>query len=203
MPRIARPALVVALVVSVLAARDWGSRVGAQDASPQANHRPGGNGDHAVAAPEDAAESPYAPGFDPAAPIRALDAAEIERIRRGEGAGFALPAELNGAPGPSHVLALAERLGLSAEQRAEVEAIFDAMRGEAIPAGERYLAAELRLEEAFRHGTMTEAALAERVAEVGRREAELATIHLAAHLRTATILTAEQTEHYERLRGYR
>lgn len=43
--------------------------------------------------------------------------------------------------------------------------------------------------------------LSRSVAEVGRREGELAVIHLVAHLETAMILTLEQTAAYRRLRG--
>jgi hypothetical protein len=36
--------------------------------------------------------------------------------------GLALPAELNGYPGPIHVLELSDKLGLSAEQKSRIEA---------------------------------------------------------------------------------
>ncbi len=60
--------------------------------------------------------SPYAAGFDPTLPIRSLTPEEIRQIEQGEGAGFAKPAELNGLPGPRHVLDLAHELDLSADQ---------------------------------------------------------------------------------------
>lgn len=46
--------------------------------------------------------------------------------------GLALPAELNGYPGPLHTLEHADELGLTFEQRARTKALFDAMRVEAI-----------------------------------------------------------------------
>ena len=169
--------------------------------TPAAGHGGhGGDAQHDQGASE---ESPYAGTYDPTAPIRALTADEVAQIRRGEGAGFALPAELNGVPGPRHVLDLAEQLGLSAEQRAAVQAVYDQMRAAAIPVGERYLAAAQELEEGFRCGTLTEATLPGRVAEVSRLRGELATVHLLAHLKTAKLLTAEQIATYNRLRGYR
>ena len=147
--------------------------------------------------------SPYAERFDPTAAIRALTPDEIGQIQRGEGAGFALPAELNGVPGPRHVLDLAAELGLAADQRTEVQAEFDAMRAAVLPAGERYLAAQQALEEAFRCGTLTEEALPDRVIEVNRLRGEFAALHLAAHLKTAKLLTPEQIDAYNRVRGYR
>ena len=133
-------------------------------------------------------------------PIRALPAETVEQIERGQGAGFALPAERNGVPGPSHVLELADRLGLSGDQRAQTQAVFDEMRAAAIPAGARYLDAERALEADLRDGAVDEAELTARVAEVSRLEGELAAIHLVAHVKTASILTPDQVAAYSRLR---
>ena len=52
-------------------------------------------------------------------------------LREGRGMGLAMPAESNGYPGPRHVLEVADQLGLSAEQRARTQSLFDAMRGDA------------------------------------------------------------------------
>jgi hypothetical protein len=64
-------------------------------------------------------------GADGPRQIKALSAQEIEGLLAGEGMGFALAAELNGHPGPKHVLELASELDLSADQVAQVEAIFE------------------------------------------------------------------------------
>ncbi len=45
--------------------------------------------------------------------IKALSAEQIADLRTGRGMSFALAAELNGCPGPRHVLKLAEQLGLT------------------------------------------------------------------------------------------
>jgi hypothetical protein len=39
--------------------------------------------------------------------------------------GLALAAELNGYPGPIHVLQLSDKLGLTPEQKARVQSLFD------------------------------------------------------------------------------
>ena len=167
----------------------------AQESTPES-----GRGHHPIqAAP---AGSPYAGRYDPDVPPRALTAEEIDQIERGQGAGFALPAELNGVPGPRHVLDMADELGLSAAQRTRVQAISDDMGEAAISAGQRYLDGAQRLEEDFRLGTLTEAELPDRVADVARLAGELAAAHLLAHLKTADVLTAEQIVEYNRLRGY-
>jgi len=174
--------------------------MGTHDATPTGHHGNQTQDDNAT--PEPSTRSPYADDYDPDASIHALSAEEVEQIRQGEGASFALPAELNGVPGPRHVLDLVEELALSRDQRAQIQAIYDRFQADAIAAGERYLAAELALEEGFRARTLTAENLSDRVAEVSRLEGELVTIHLEAHLQTAEILTPEQIATYNQLRGY-
>ena len=70
--------------------------------------------------------------------ITSLSEGELEDLRAGGGMGFALPAELNGYPGPSHVLDLADELELTKEQLEQTRRLFEAMREEAIAAGEAY-----------------------------------------------------------------
>ena len=61
-------------------------------------------------------------------PVKALSDQQIADLKAGRGMGLALAAELNGYPGPMHVLELAAPLGLSDEQRAKVAGLFDAMK---------------------------------------------------------------------------
>jgi hypothetical protein len=60
-----------------------------------------------------AGQSAYA-GFE-ARDIKALSESDLDDLRRGAGWGLALAAELNGVPGPAHLLELQDRIGLSAE----------------------------------------------------------------------------------------
>ena len=188
-------ALLVSIVVG-LAVAGGVAVAAAQGGTPAAGH--GGGHAHGAAG----TTSPYADDFDPDAAIRALSPEEIAQIERGEGAGYAKAAELNGVPGPRHVLDLAHDLGLTHDQVTGVQAVHDEMQAAVIPAGERYLAAQRRLEEDFRAGALSEETLPDRVAEVSRLEGELAAAHLVAHLRTAKLLTPEQIVAYNRLRGY-
>src|SRR6516164_7416934 len=80
-------------------------------------------------------QSPYA-GMQTRA-IKALSDQQIADLRAGRGMGMALPAELNGYPGPAHVLELADKLELSSDQRSRVQSLFDAMKAEAVPLGAR------------------------------------------------------------------
>jgi hypothetical protein len=65
------------------------------------------------------AQTPYA-GMQGRS-IKALSDQQIADLNTGRGMGLALAAELNGYPGPSHVLELADKLELSAEQRASMQ----------------------------------------------------------------------------------
>jgi hypothetical protein len=63
--------------------------------------------------------------------------------------GLALPAELNGYPGPAHVLELAGPLGLSDGQKARVALLFESMKAEAVPLGEELIDREAVLDRLF------------------------------------------------------
>src|SRR5262245_46926705 len=78
--------------------------------------------------------------------IKALSDQELADLRAGRGMGLALAAELNGYPGPAHVLELADRLGLTSEQRVKVQALFDRMKAEAVQLGERLVNLETDLD---------------------------------------------------------
>jgi Spy/CpxP family protein refolding chaperone len=150
------------------------------------------NGHHAA--------SPYA--GEEARAISSLSAGDVADLLAGKGWGFAKPAELNGYPGPLHVLQLDEKLKLTPEQRAQIQAIFDRMAAGARETGAKFVEAERALDAAFRSAAIDEVTLAERVAAAEALRAELRRIHLAAHLETTPILTPEQRHAYVMLRGY-
>ena len=72
-------------------------------------------------------------------PVKALSEQQTADLRAGRGMGLALAAELNGYPGPLHVLELADQLDLTADQRSKVQQLFDAMKAEAMPLGSRLI----------------------------------------------------------------
>jgi len=81
--------------------------------------------------------------------IKALSDEDIAALRKGEGMGMAKAAELNGYPGPVHVLALAGQLGLTKAQRRDVQAIFDRISAAAKPLGGELIAQEQALDQLF------------------------------------------------------
>ena len=144
--------------------------------------------------------APYA--GEQAREIASLSADDLAELAAGGGWGLARSAELNGVPGPTHLLELADEIGLDDGQRAAIVAIRDEMRADAIAAGERFVAAERALDAAFT-GAVPDATTLERlVRNAGTARAELRLVHLSAHLRTMPLLTAVQVERYGVLRGY-
>lgn len=135
-------------------------------------------------------------------PIKALTADEIDGYLAGKGMGLAKTAELNGYPGPSHVLALASELGLSAEQKLRSEALLKAMESSAKEAGRRLVEEELRLDQSFASRTVTPETLAPALKRIGELQAQVRLAHLEAHLAQAAILTPQQMASYTKLRGY-
>lgn len=144
--------------------------------------------------------SPYA-GFAERS-IKALSAKEIDDLKAGRGMGLALAAELNGFPGPLHVLELSEKLGLTAKQRTDVEGMYAAMKSETIPIGERLIQEEAELDRQFASHAITRASLAAATARIGNTQAALRNAHLSYHLAMLSVLTPEQVGRYGELRGY-
>lgn len=134
--------------------------------------------------------------------VKTLTQAQVDELLAGAGMGMALPAELNGFPGPRHLLELADSLDLTAEQREVVQEIFDRMQQEARALGTKVVDAEQALDALFAGGTVTEDALMERLKASETLRAELRRVHLAAHLETKPLLTMHQIHTYDRLRGY-
>lgn len=134
--------------------------------------------------------------------IKALSAEEIAGLLSGEGMGLALPAELNGFPGPRHVLELKSELGLSPGQERQVQVIFDAMAKEAREAGARIIELERQLDREFADRTINEEVLDGSLRVLALQRAHLRAVHLKAHLRLWPVLTEEQRMHYDDLRGY-
>jgi hypothetical protein len=147
-----------------------------------------------------AGDQPYA-GQDARA-IASLSQADVDAILAGQGWGLAKPAELNGYPGPLHVLEEADALELTEEQRGAVQAIYYEMKADAQEAGAAYVAAEEHLSMMFRMGHATPERLQAMLGESAGALATLRQVHLAAHLKVTPLLTEAQKAAYADLRGY-
>jgi hypothetical protein len=146
------------------------------------------------------AQTPYA-GMQTRS-IKALSEQQLADLEAGRGMGMAIAAELNGYPGPSHVLELADKLDLTVDQRGRFKALFNAMKAEALPIGSALIEQEAALDKQFASRAVTSESLKVAIAWVAVTQGELREIHLKYHLSTADILTASQMKKYAELRGY-
>ena len=134
--------------------------------------------------------------------IKSLSEADVAELLDGGGWGLAKAAELNGLPGPSHLLDMKDELGLDNGQIEKIERLFVRMREDARSLGKQMIDLETELETGFRDRNIDEKTLRtvlERVAEV---RSALRFAHLSAHLQTPAILSASQIDRYNQLRGY-
>ncbi|WP_167740399.1 Spy/CpxP family protein refolding chaperone [Parasedimentitalea huanghaiensis] len=134
--------------------------------------------------------------------IASLSVKDIEELQSGAGWGLALPAELNGYPGPAHVLELQTDLDLTPSQASQMQAIFDAMQIEAVTQGNALIQAEHDLDQGFKSGDLSPAKLRTLIAAAEAARANLRYIHLSRHLMSVDVLSAEQSSKYSELRGY-
>jgi hypothetical protein len=146
------------------------------------------------------AQMPYA-GMQ-ARSVKAFSDEQVADLQAGRGMGLALTAELNGYPGPSHVLEHADALKLTDAQRAGIKRLFETMKAEAIPIGRQLLEQEADLDRRFADRTITADQLAAAVAAIGEVQSRLRATHLKYHLLTPAILTEAQVRRYAELRGY-
>jgi Spy/CpxP family protein refolding chaperone len=143
---------------------------------------------------------PYA-GFESRA-ISSLSEEKIDGLKKSLGLGYALPAELNGFPGPRHVLDFAEQLALTPAQKSQTEALFQSMKSEAGALGERLIIAERQVDQFFKAKGSDETKLFQLTAASAEVEGQLRATHLKYHLAMVTLLQPEQIEAYRKLRGY-
>lgn len=146
------------------------------------------------------ASSPYA-GFEDR-DIAALSEQDIADLEAGAGWGLALPAELNGVPGPTHLLELSDELDLNDAQIEALTELRDVMRTEAIEWGQAYIDAERDLNDAFVSSVPSPEELQRLVQSAADARSRLRTAHLSAHLTTVQIVSDSQVQLYNRLRGY-
>jgi len=134
--------------------------------------------------------------------IKSLSESDIEELENGKGWGFAKAAELNGVPGPIHLLEMKKEIRLSSEQIQKIEDIYQKMKKQAITLGLELIELERRLNNHFANRTITDNLLHKLLGEIVQVRKKLRYAHLSAHLKTPDILTFEQITLYNELRGY-
>jgi Spy/CpxP family protein refolding chaperone len=134
--------------------------------------------------------------------IKALSQQEVEDYLNGKGLGYAKAAELNQYPGPRHVLDMAEELALTEEQTTRTQAVFSAMKAQAVTLGKQLVEKERELDRQFASGSIDASSLKTLLSDIGALRAKIRYVHLNAHLEQKALLTKHQIQLYDRLRGY-
>ena len=156
----------------------------------------GGHHSHGTPSPA----TPYAGQQSRA--IKALSEQEEKDLLAGAGMGLAKAAELNRYPGPMHALELADPLGLSPEQRAQLTSLMRRHKAEARKMGERVVALERELDALFARGKPSPGEVDRLSVAIGEAQGRLRADHLKTHLETTALLTRAQVEAYVKARGY-
>ena len=134
--------------------------------------------------------------------IKSLSEVDIEELKTGGGWGLAKAAELNGMPGPAHLLEMKEEISLDAEQVKTIEALYQKMKKEATQLGLELIRPEKELNDHFANRTISDELLHKLLEKNARVREQLRYVHLATHLKTPDILTPDQIALYNKLRGY-
>ena len=116
--------------------------------------------------------------------------------------GISESAELNGVPGPVHLLEMKKEINLTPDQIGKIEILYQKMKKQAIPLGLKLIELERKLNSHFANGTITEKLLDDLLEQIAHVRKQLRYVHLSTHLKTPGILTAEQIDLYNTLRGY-
>ena len=122
-------------------------------------------------------------------------------LLKAEGMGQGKYAEMNGYPGPKHVLDLGDKLKLTATQRKSVQKFYDEMNTRAKELGKQIIQIEQELNDAYANGLISEKAVQNDCEEIGRLRGKLRAIHLAAHMKTKVVLNETQIALYRKLRS--
>ena len=115
--------------------------------------------------------------------IKSLSPEDILELERGGGWGMAMVAELNGIPGPAHLLELKNEIGLTSNQLNEIQTLHDEMKEQAIEYGKRLIMHERELEERFQTNLPTDSELKAMLLAIEQTRSQLRFIHLSTHLK--------------------
>lgn len=134
--------------------------------------------------------------------IKTLSAEDIAALKAGKGWGLAKAAELNGVPGPRHLLQMKDELGLNEDQVENITLLFKNMQAKAIELGHLLILSERRLNNAFYFGHINKIRL-KKILDVNQMlRKKLRFVHLNTHLDTLKYVTRDQVSLYNQLRGY-
>ena len=148
-----------------------------------------------------ATASPYA--GEEGREIKALSAQEQRAWIEGQGAGLARAAELTGYPGPMHVLEHAQQLRLTPQQEAPTRALLERHKTDVRALGRELVDLERQLDRTFSERRASQEEVSRLAQQIGALQGRIRASHLRAHVEQTALLSAQQIEQYQQLRGYR
>ncbi|MBC8258066.1 MAG: hypothetical protein H8E38_03530 [SAR324 cluster bacterium] len=137
--------------------------------------------------------------------IKSLSPDDVKGLLEGLGTpfgGMAKLGELNGYPGPRHVLDLSEKMNLTESQKIQIEGIFNEMKIESIKLGRQIIEVEKQMNEEFGNQSISKESLQIKLKKSAKIYGQLRFVHLKAHLQMIQILSQRQIILYNQLRGY-
>jgi hypothetical protein len=134
--------------------------------------------------------------------IKALSAQDQQSLLEGRGMSLALAAELNGYPGPTHVLEHAHALKLSEVQRTQTEQLMQSHKARVRGLGAQLIEAERNLDRSFASKSASNETVEQLTLRIGQLQAQIRADHLLTHLAQTQLLHPEQVRQYRLLRGY-
>jgi Cu/Ag efflux protein CusF len=134
--------------------------------------------------------------------IKALSDQEQRDLEEGKGLGLAKAAELNGYPGPMHVLEHADALQLSVLQRTQTQELLVKHKRLVSELGKQLVQKEVVLDKEFLSRQIQADSLVRLTKEIGLLQAEIRAEHLMTHLKQTALLSSSQISQYNALRGY-
>ncbi|MEL7833880.1 hypothetical protein [Fodinibius sp. Rm-B-1B1-1] len=135
--------------------------------------------------------------------IKSLTDREVQGYLNGEGMGLSKVAELNNFPGPKHVIELSDQLDLTEAQLSQTEMLFEEMKKHSTTLGQQYISAERELNNIFEHSDVDSAQVDSLISKIGMLHAKIRATHVQAHLKMEKLLSGQQIDRYQELRGYR
>ncbi len=134
--------------------------------------------------------------------IKSLSPSDIKALKNGKGWGLAKAAELNGVPGPKHILEMKNEIKLSMNQIDKIKVLFNKMKRDAIPLGKKLIQLEKELNDSFANRVVNQYSLKEVLKRIVKVRMDLRFVHLNAHLSSLPVLSKKQLRSYNTLRGY-
>ena len=134
--------------------------------------------------------------------IKTLSQDDIQQLSEGKGWGLAKAAELNGVPGPAHLLEMKQEIALTDDQIEKIQQLFNAMKSRAQQLGHELIKLEAELNSDFANRAVTKENLRNKLSEIEKVRGDLRYVHLVTHLETPSILSPMQIARYNTLRGY-